>query len=145
MRWPRLTTRRIMVLVFVLAVALGLGAPAVQVIGDTSPHVHGYCCAPPEDCIEWREFAHPPFWMCYRQRLIGRAWPGAVACGMGQGRLAETCYWGDLGAMDDPEQWHDRVSPTAAMLEARDQQIGYALTPELLPTLIPAPKSKTFP
>ncbi len=122
MRWPRLTTRRIMVAVALLGVALGLGVPAVQVIEDTSPHVHGWAGGPNDLFgMAWEEIPRPPFWLCYRQRLSGRDRDGLLVCGMGQGRLAETCYLGNLGVMNSPEQWHDRVTPTAAMLKGWEQ------------------------
>jgi len=111
MRWPRMTTRHSMLAVLGVAVALGLGLPAVEVVSDRDEHLHGFFhpYGDPSGSRRWClgtgvERRRSPFWARYRRCLLGQSWKRRPFCGPGDGRVGETCEYDrpDLAVWDGP-------------------------------------------
>ena len=114
MRWPRprLTVRRMMVLVLVLGVGLHLGHTAWRVGRPGNSHVHtGIIGITSDSGPGWMMFTQrQPFWAAYWRALAGRSWkdwplegPVCRKSRGSDGLLLETCelvhpeYQRDLG------------------------------------------------
>ncbi len=88
MRRPRLTIRLAMLAVLAVALAFGLGYPAVQILSEQSPHIHNYMIVSPDGkqvtlaCV----FVPETFWPRYVRatskagRGGGSRFAGRVAC-----------------------------------------------------------------
>jgi hypothetical protein len=91
----RITIRRSMVAVVVIAVVLWLSATAIRVDGDAESRQIYHCWEGEASKIEswdgrkmtygWTpnfrsEFHRAPFWPRYWRRLLGRSWPGDYVC-----------------------------------------------------------------
>ena len=137
MRRPRLTIRRIMALVAVLAAGLGLGVPAARVAADRDDHHHQWQVWMDQAELD-RRFngqypfrllgegyrgnvihcgVRPPFWPRYRRCLAGRPWRRVPLCGAGAGHPGETCSSGHL-ASSSIQPVSRRPSPIAAPASA---------------------------
>ena len=144
MRWFRLTTRRMMMVILCLAILLGLGLPAVAVLRDPSAHVHSWVG-------EWygakgvqiRELNQPTFWDRYRHRLTGLSWEAPTDCGMSQGLPGESCSY------REPMRWSggalgpNRMRSTPAILAVLQADARSADPPSEHPT--PDPVSPLIP
>jgi hypothetical protein len=79
-----------MVLVFVIALVLGLAIPAVEVYRTKEPHVHtGIDTTGVPILAAWGGI-EPPFWPRYAKRLAGRPWR-RQPCGFNTGFEADRC------------------------------------------------------
>ena len=128
MPWFRLTTRRIMAVVLVLAVLLGLGIPAVQVGSDRAAHVHRWVTQKNGQVVtvnsaNFRSAFWPRYWRC----LLGRPWRRFPVCTTGEVYYAEVCEFEhpELMVETAPGIWSTR--DIAAQRLARNQ-IKMALT-----------------
>ncbi len=89
-----------------VAVALGLGIPAFQVIRDPGYHAHAWINpnGRPKTAtggaiqhsmisttILQVELRPSPFWPRYRRCLLGRSWRDQPPCDLDPNRIAETC------------------------------------------------------
>ena len=92
MTWPRLTTRKIMTLVLILAVLLGLAIPAVRVHSDRSGHMHRWVTQANGKVmmISSGNFTSA-FWPRYGNCLLGRSWRRLPVCATGEVFYAEIC------------------------------------------------------
>lgn len=114
MRAHRPTTRRIMALISVLAVAFGLGVPAVRVGRAGGGHAHSWPVSvrlPPvpgfaggcfdssvRATLTASESVAAPFWPRYWRALTGHPGGADPACGVSLGHPGETCSAGPAGA-----------------------------------------------
>ena len=76
MRRPRLTVRRMMILVLVAALGLGLVVPALRLgfVASTGYHAH------PDGSYHRAEF-----FARYWRKVLGQPWPGSYVCTQGNG------------------------------------------------------------
>jgi hypothetical protein len=117
-RWPRLTIRGIMGLVFMVALSLYSGMAAVEVYRDKEFHVHSGILKRSESELAASREVHgshrvrfgmydflpdepyyltssssvqAPFWPRYFRRLVGRPWHKQTPCGPTCGFFRELC------------------------------------------------------
>jgi hypothetical protein len=122
MQRPRISIRWMMASVFVLALALGLGLPAIEVYGQPEYHLHGHIGLSNANPIyQWNSQHRSPFWQRYARRLMRQPWRKGTSCGEDGGLLEETCV------LDHPEMVGEIICrgpalmPTPAMSAAFDK------------------------
>ena len=87
----RISIRSIMIIVFFIAVCLGLGIPAVEVYRTKEYHGHtGIDTRGTPTLAGWAGI-QPPFWPRYLKRLAGRPWKRQPDCGLVTGFIADRC------------------------------------------------------
>src|SRR4051812_27154784 len=90
MRRPKVSLRGFMALVLLIAIALALGIPAVEVDRTKDYHTHTFVDVRGTPTLgAWRRPA--PFWPRYARRLLGRPWSKQPVCGPTPGVEAELC------------------------------------------------------
>jgi hypothetical protein len=96
-KWLKPTVRGLMAFVLVVALILGLGIPAAEVLRAKDYHVHTYVVdvhpyvvTPGAPGLRV-ESVQSPFWPRYARRLLGRPWRRQPVCGSAPGRLQERC------------------------------------------------------
>jgi hypothetical protein len=119
---PRISIRTLMAAVIAIALALGLGLPALEVYSQLRVHDHGYVgLIDGRPHYLWNQSICPSFWPLYLRRIQGWAGEKPDGCGAGTGLLAETC------ALEHPEIVGELICrgpalmPTPAMVAAFDR------------------------
>ena len=124
---PRISIRRVMAVVFFIAVILGLAIPAVEVYRTKGYHVHmGINIQGPPILASWGGI-QPPFWPRYLKRLSGRPWRRQPDCGFKTGFAADRCEFAHpemvlkLGSRSAYQFDSDQEQELEAILKVREK------------------------
>jgi hypothetical protein len=92
MRLPRVTIRRLMILVVVAAIGTWAGMRARDVYMDNDYHIHIHAhWLKDEPAMTFNSAITPPYWPRYWRHLLGLPWKEQPVCGTGAGHLEEAC------------------------------------------------------
>ena len=90
-RRPHLTIRALLVIILLLGVVLGFGAPAIEVLRAKENHEHTFVGNNRGSWGMAIDFVDAPFWPRYWRRLLGKPWREQSLCQMSRGHIEEVC------------------------------------------------------
>jgi hypothetical protein len=119
---PRWTIRFLMIGLLLVALALGLARPAVEVWRDREIHGHVFVMPNPNGAGLGVDLnVASPFWPRYWRRVCGRLWKKIPLCDLEHAREAEVCNLATPGILWEavPGSFSPRINQT--LREALDR------------------------
>jgi hypothetical protein len=86
-----MTIRALLVIILLIAVVLGFGIPAIEVLRAKENHEHTYVGNNRGSWGMATDFVDAPFWPRYWRRLLGEPWREQPLCRTSPGHIEEVC------------------------------------------------------